>query len=158
VLRALARCRPPHDFDISVIMGLHAPWLQDVKTLAAQMPWPAEVVLNAGNMAQRMADSDLAIGAAGSTSWERCCLGLPALMIVLAENQRDIAINLERVGAAILLDQSDEVQFAAVLENALVRLMESDLALSNLCHAASLVADGRGAGRVVAHMLKGSAT
>jgi len=42
-----------------------------------------------------MADSDLAIGAAGSTSWERCCLGLPTLLIVLAENQRDAARFLE---------------------------------------------------------------
>ncbi|MNE98505.1 hypothetical protein D3C80_1970220 [compost metagenome] len=51
-----------------------------------------------------MADSDFAIGAAGATSWERCCLGLPTIMLVLADNQRTIAQALDAVGAAFLCD------------------------------------------------------
>ena len=38
-------------------------------------------------MAALMADCDFAIGAAGSTTWERCCLGLPSALIAIAENQ-----------------------------------------------------------------------
>ena len=91
VLQALKDCALPPDCRITVVMGLTAPWLEDVRERAAQMPWPTEVVVNAGDMAQRMAESDLAIGAAGSTSWERCCLGLPTIMLVLADNQRPAA-------------------------------------------------------------------
>ena len=62
-----------------------------------------EVIINADNMAELMLDADLAIGAGGSTSWERCCLGLPTLLFVIAENQRVIAENLEHLGAVIIV-------------------------------------------------------
>jgi spore coat polysaccharide biosynthesis predicted glycosyltransferase SpsG len=41
-----------------------------------------------------MYDADLAIGAAGSSVWERCCLGLPQVLMVTADNQREIFKNL----------------------------------------------------------------
>jgi spore coat polysaccharide biosynthesis predicted glycosyltransferase SpsG len=50
-------------------------------------------------MAELMLNADLAIGAGGSTSWERCCLGLPTLLYVTADNQKEIAQNLEKTGA-----------------------------------------------------------
>jgi spore coat polysaccharide biosynthesis predicted glycosyltransferase SpsG len=68
------------------------------------MPWATEVLVGVNNMAQLMADSDLAIGAAGSTSWERCCLGLPTIQVVLAENQKLIAQALVNAGAAMTAD------------------------------------------------------
>src|SRR5690606_16519294 len=74
VLTALQSSPLPEDCKILVILGATAPWLDQVRSLAEQMPWHTEVRVNVGNMAQCMADSDLAIGAAGSTSWERCCL------------------------------------------------------------------------------------
>ena len=72
VLQALKTCALPQACLITVVMGLTSPWLQDVRELAAQMPWPTEVVVNVDDRTQRIADSDLAIGAAGSASWERC--------------------------------------------------------------------------------------
>jgi spore coat polysaccharide biosynthesis predicted glycosyltransferase SpsG len=70
-------------------------------------------------MAQLMVDSDLCIGAAGSTSWERCCLGLPTLMVVLAANQQDAAIALSEVGAAkcISLDKHFATNLKRLVEN-----------------------------------------
>ena len=103
VLQALKDCRLPQDCRISVVMGLQAPWLEKVRAQAKDMPWPTEVMVNISDMAQRMVDSDLAIGAAGSTSWERCCLGLPTLMVVLADNQRVGANALEAATAACLI-------------------------------------------------------
>ena len=40
------------------------------------------------HLADLMAEADLAIGAGGTTTWERCCLGLPSLVVSIAENQR----------------------------------------------------------------------
>ena len=54
-----------------------------------------------------MVRSDLAIGAAGSTSWERCALGLPTVMAVLAVNQRQAARSLEQVGAVMAVEVGD---------------------------------------------------
>lgn len=50
------------------------------------------------NMAFLMANADFAIGAAGSASWERCCLGLPAMVTVLSEDQFGIAEALGEYG------------------------------------------------------------
>jgi UDP-2,4-diacetamido-2,4,6-trideoxy-beta-L-altropyranose hydrolase len=99
VLQALQSCELPEDLRITVVMGPHAPWLGQVQTLAARMQWPTQVLVGVSNMAQLMANSDLAIGAAGSTSWERCCLGLPAIQLVLALNQQSINAALNDVGA-----------------------------------------------------------
>ncbi|MDK9762842.1 UDP-2,4-diacetamido-2,4,6-trideoxy-beta-L-altropyranose hydrolase [Vibrio sp. D420a] len=45
-------------------------------------------------MAQMMLEHDIAIGAPGSTSWERACLGLPSIVVPLADNQKDICHQL----------------------------------------------------------------
>lgn len=100
VLDALFHCNFPSESQITVVMGSFAPWLAAVKDKAAQMPLRTRVLVSVNNMAELMAESDLAIGAAGSTSWERCCLGLPTLQVVLANNQRSIASALQQAGAA----------------------------------------------------------
>lgn len=104
VLDALKDCSLPSDCRITVVMGPHAPHLNAVRNLAAEMLWPTQVLVNVRDMARLMADSDLAIGAAGSTSWERCALGLPSIIVVLAENQKSIAIALDSAGAARVMD------------------------------------------------------
>jgi spore coat polysaccharide biosynthesis predicted glycosyltransferase SpsG len=101
VLQALQGCKLPEDLRITVVMGPHAPWLDEVQALSARMLWPTQVLVGVSNMAQLMAESDLAIGAAGSTSWERCCLGLPSLQLVLALNQQSINAALYEVGAVV---------------------------------------------------------
>jgi len=147
VLQALKTCALPTNCRITVVMGLTAPWLVNVQQLAAQMPWLTEVVVNVTDMAQRMADSDLAIGAAGSTSWERCCLGLPTLIVVLADNQKEAAEHLQKAGAANRLafngllhqDLHDQLQcFVDYPEQA-----------CQMAACASAITDGLGAERMV---------
>jgi UDP-2,4-diacetamido-2,4,6-trideoxy-beta-L-altropyranose hydrolase len=149
VLQALKTCALPPACRITVVMGLTAPWLEDVRELAAQMPWPTEVVVNVNDMAQRMADSDLAIGAAGSTSWERCCLGLPTLMVVLAENQQLGAHALESAGAALSVGELGDI--ATQLPLAVAELIDS-IRWNRMSFAASGVTDGGGVNRVLTAM------
>jgi UDP-2,4-diacetamido-2,4,6-trideoxy-beta-L-altropyranose hydrolase len=47
-------------------------------------------------MAELMAQADLALGAGGATTWERLCLGLPSLVVTIAENQRPFTENLHQ--------------------------------------------------------------
>lgn len=101
VLDALSKVDLPAGLEITVVMGASAPWLETVRDRARQMPRSTEVVVNVDDMARRMAEADLAIGAAGSTAWERCCLGLPTIVSVLAENQREIAQALRDADAAL---------------------------------------------------------
>lgn len=101
ILIALKQCALPAELKVTVVMGGTAPWIKGVRQQAQDMPWTTEVLVSVNNMAELMAKSDLAIGAAGSTSWERCCLGLPSIMVVLADNQNLIAKDLHNWGAAI---------------------------------------------------------
>lgn len=142
VLDALKACTLPEDCRITVVMGARAPWLDDVKGLAATMPWPTQIEVNVADMARLMADSDLAIGAAGCTAWERCCLGLPTLMAVLAENQRANAQALEEAQAVVLLGEKTS-EISSLLKAAFDQLAGADM-LARLSKAASIVTDGHG--------------
>ena len=98
-----------------------------------------------------MADSDLAIGGAGSTSWERCTLGLPSILMLLAENQRDVAKELADIQASILLDEKNMSASLIKAVNHIACNPNSMRALS-LC-AASLL-DGYGRQRVIQQVLE----
>ena len=150
VLQALKSCALPANCRITVVMGLTAPCLQNVRELAAQLPWATEVAVNINDMAQRMADSDLAIGAAGSTSWERCCLGLPALMVVLADNQKDAAVHLEHSGAAYCLTL--DTQLHQQVQDLIECFLNQQQRLSQMAIHASWITDGAGVERVVIAM------
>lgn len=56
-----------------------------------------------------MGQADLAIGAGGSTIWERCCLGLPAIVTILANNQEKLVNDVAQTGAVINLGWADKV-------------------------------------------------
>lgn len=151
VLVALRESLLPADCRITVVMGATAPWLVEVERLAQDMPWPTQVRVGVSDMARLMADSDLAIGAAGSTSWERCCLGLPTIMVVLAENQQNVAHNLEKAGAALIIEH--QVNITKHLPSLLSSLIEHPSSLLAMSQSAARVVDGRGVEAVV-HLLE----
>ena len=142
VLQALRACPLPADCRITVVMGATAPWLDEVSKQAQDMPWPTRVLVGVSDMAQLMADSDLAIGAAGATSWERCCLGLPTAMMVLAENQRHAARLLEQANAVRMLDLT--TNFQKRLAEFINEIFTSETCAVQLRDSASKVTDGKG--------------
>jgi UDP-2,4-diacetamido-2,4,6-trideoxy-beta-L-altropyranose hydrolase len=151
VLDALRACALPGDCRITVVMGPHAPWLEEIREQAAAMPWPVEVLVNSRAIECLMAESDLAIGAAGSTSWERCALGLPTILMVLAENQR-------RIAAALQAARAVQVTQTNTLETDLKRFLSSDVeaTLDVLSQAARSVTDGKGTQLVAAYLFEGT--
>ena len=98
-------------------------------------------------LAPLMHRADLAIGGGGATSWERLCLGLPALVVTLADNQRRIAEELHRRGLIVWLGHEDEVD-----ESLIARALDAQLARGAdeaWSTRALATVDGRGAERVV---------
>lgn len=146
ILKTLRICPLPRDCHITVVMGLTAPWLENVQKIAADMPWITEVIVNVSDMARRMAESDLAIGAAGSTSWERCCLGLPTLTVVLAENQRTAAEALEAAQATRLIGGVNDISKQLPL---LLNEMISTDWNSRMSIAAAAICEGKGVEKVL---------
>lgn len=150
VLDALHGSPLPGDCRITVVMGLTAPWLDEVKRQALSMPWPTEVLVGVSDMARLMADSDLAVGAAGATSWERCCLGLPTIMLVLADNQRQVAQGLEQGQAARTIERLQDI--GSCLPKLLRHLIEHPSVMQLMSQSATRIVDGKGVSTVV-HLL-----
>ncbi len=102
-----------------------------------------EIRSGVSNMAELMAAADIAVGAAGTSSWERCCLGLPALIYIYADNQREIASKLEDAGAIRIW------QSGAELVDYLDAFMNDAALLRSAVAAAESICDGLGVERVV---------
>jgi UDP-2,4-diacetamido-2,4,6-trideoxy-beta-L-altropyranose hydrolase len=120
------------------------PWLREqaaggVLQLHVDLPGPA--------MAELMVDADMAIGAGGGTSLERCCMGLPSLVILLADNQLPSLSAQVRAGAASLigdLGQATAQHIAAAIRD----FAQDPVALAARAGAGAAMVDGAGADRV----------
>ncbi len=142
VLRGLAGVEWSEKPQVDVVLGGSAPHLEEVKALADECGLPVRVLSNVRNMSELMMEADLAVGAGGSTSWERCCLGLPSLLVETAENQREVVAGLDRAGAAIALSLENLQEGVA----AACRGLQGDPArLAGLAARAAGVTDGLGA-------------
>jgi UDP-2,4-diacetamido-2,4,6-trideoxy-beta-L-altropyranose hydrolase len=104
---------------------------------------------DAANMPELMAWADIAVAAAGSTSAEMCLLGLPAILIDLAENQTPVAAELGRRRAAIHLGSNKEVTVAEIAQIVRSLLLSTELRVS-LSQTSRELLDGEGAERVAA--------
>lgn len=151
VLETLAQARLGAACRISVVMGPTAPWVAEVRATAAGMPWPTEVLVDVQAMAPLMADSDVAIGAAGATSWERCCMGVPSILVVLADNQRVVANGLAAVGAAHVIDDVRDIR--AQLPQLIHGLTDAPAARQAMGAAAAGISDGQGSAAVVRRLM-----
>jgi len=146
ILQQLAGVELHPHIEIIVVMGSTAPHLKSVQHQAADMLVKTMVEVNVNNMAELMSNADLAIGAAGATTWERCCLGLPTIQLVIAENQRQIAEYLAKDSAIKLLGNINELGYL---------IASTEKWLSTTAIRSMLVADGLGAKRVAEYLIKG---
>ena len=92
---------------VDVVIGAQHPCLEQIKTACIFYGFICHVQTN--KMAELMLKADLAIGAVGSTTWERCAMGLPSIVLVLAENQRKVAKDLDAAGVLISLGDAYNV-------------------------------------------------
>ena len=107
------------------------------------------------NMAKLMQIADLCIGSSGTTTWERCCVGLPAIAIVASNDQKDIASAVSKNKCIINLGKikkSDNVNYVRLMKN----LKNSEL--QNMSRNCMKLVDGKGAARIskyIFSMMKG---
>jgi UDP-2,4-diacetamido-2,4,6-trideoxy-beta-L-altropyranose hydrolase len=136
------------DVEAVVIVGGSNPHFEALRRQAAEAGVKARFERDATRMAEWMAWADVAVSGAGSTSWELAFMGLPALVLVLAENQRAIAQQIEKAGVSLSLGPQGDAtaeQIAARLGELLAKVEQRET-MSR--HARALV-DGRGGERVV---------
>lgn len=136
---------------VDVVIGAQHPYRDDIESACAEHGFVCHVQTN--RMAELMAAADLAIGASGSASWERCCLGLPAICLTAAPNQVAIAAGLQARGAIVRVRNGVPVD-AVELSEALLSLIRQPDQVMSLSKAASELADGAGSDRVCDWLLK----
>lgn len=142
---------PNKDLRIRVVVGGSAENANGVDEVAAKFPGKVEVLRDVRNMADLMACADLAISGAGTTCWEMCWLGLPAILVVVAENQRLIAEGLAALGAAENAGCADRIDPAALAELCRQVLADKDRR-AGMSQNAKQVVDGHGRDRVLDRM------
>ncbi len=135
---------------VSVVVGAANPHVTDIRKLSNQMQ-NVTVHVDIDYISQLMQDADLSIGAAGSATWERCALGLPSILIALAENQIEIAKSVERLGAGIYLGIFSEVTQESI-EMAIRYSFEHPQKISEMSRIAAALVDAEGCQRVLKKM------
>jgi UDP-2,4-diacetamido-2,4,6-trideoxy-beta-L-altropyranose hydrolase len=143
------------DIHLDVVLTSNNPYKD---TLCQQVKDIENIHIYSGlsTLAPLMAKADLAIGASGATSWERCCLGLPSLVISLAENQIPIAKEMHRSGLIKWLGHKDEID-QNIIEGALRDIIDKGLD-NDWSVKCKMIVDGMGAYRVCNVMLIGADT
>jgi len=143
-----------NDLVKEVVVGTSKPHRRDIETLASQIP---NTICHVGveNMAEMMAAADLAIGAGGTAAWERCCVGLPSIVMTLAENQKGINNSLGKDGFVTNLGWHEQVT-EKDLKDALQHLILDTHKREQMSLKCRELVDGRGAQRVVETMLESS--
>jgi UDP-2,4-diacetamido-2,4,6-trideoxy-beta-L-altropyranose hydrolase len=137
--------------EVDVVLGAGAPHLAAVATVAATMPQPTRVHIDCEHMAELMAAADIAVGTGGTTSWERCCLGLPSVLIVTADNQALIAERLAAAGACTPIGRHRDITPAMVTDS--IAVLTNDAGRRRaMARAAAAICDGRGAKRLLAEL------
>jgi UDP-2,4-diacetamido-2,4,6-trideoxy-beta-L-altropyranose hydrolase len=134
------------DLVIDVVVGSAYPHRRSLDQWAAGRP-AVQVQVDVDDMASLMLSAELAIGAAGTSSWERCCLGLPAVLVSLAPNQVAIASELEAAGAAIHLGWHEELDVGE-MRRTVDELLGDPTRLTTLSRTAAALVDGEGCRRV----------
>jgi len=93
---------------VNVVVGKNHPHQEEVKAFCERHPY-MNYFSQISNMADLMNEADLAIGAGGTTTWERCFLGLPALVIAIAENQVKMCEDCAKIGYIEYLGENKDV-------------------------------------------------
>ena len=135
-----------HDIGLDVVLGGQSPSLPGLAKIARRDP-RLLLHVDTPHMARLTAEADIAVGAAGSSTWERCVLGLPSLMVVLADNQRPAARAMSEREAALVADLAAP-DFETVFDRHLMRLLRDAKLRRQLAANSAAVCDGLGAGRV----------
>jgi UDP-2,4-diacetamido-2,4,6-trideoxy-beta-L-altropyranose hydrolase len=139
--------------DVVVVVGGGNVHYATLEAALRESQVPIRLVRNAANMPELMAWANMAIISGGTTSWEAAFMGLPVLIVIIAENQVWVAEKLAENGVAVNLG------FHHNLTSPCIKKMVEDLMVN--CNARDYMSrtgqklvDGHGTGRVIKSMIK----
>lgn len=144
VISELSKISALADVEVNVVLGGQSPHIDAIEMLAKKSSLKISVHVDTKQMAELMSQADLSIGASGSSSWERCALGLPTISYVIADNQKSIARELVKNGASITIQSTN------YLSDAIGKITDS---LNAFSLASAELVDGLGTSKVIDSLL-----
>jgi UDP-2,4-diacetamido-2,4,6-trideoxy-beta-L-altropyranose hydrolase len=140
------------DFALDVVLGPAFGHGDTIATAARNARHQVAIHRDPADLAGLMTRATLALSAAGSTSWELAHLGVPALLVVLADNQAGSAAGLAAAGFAVSLGEAGRLSGGALRE-AMAALLADPARRSRMSEVGRALVDGAGAARVAAEVL-----
>jgi UDP-2,4-diacetamido-2,4,6-trideoxy-beta-L-altropyranose hydrolase len=103
-----------YDLEVVVVVGGSNPHYDQLKSVCLDAKFPIHLKRNVTNMPELMAWADVAIAGGGSTNWELAFMGLPSIILVLADNQRAIAEELGKTKVAVNLGWHEDISVTEI--------------------------------------------
>lgn len=149
-ISALQEINIPFD-EVDIVISKQSPNFDQVKAQSMQSD-KLKLHSDLPSLAPLMMKADLAIGGGGSTTWERCCLGLPSLVITLAENQKQLSQDMQQMKLIACLGDAETIrieQITLAINNVL-----SCTGISDWSQQCMAICPGNGTNLVVDAMLE----
>lgn len=151
ILKALNRLHA-EDVEVHGVIGTANVHAHELEEFVASSQIKIQLLQNVEEMSEVMAWADVAISAAGSTCWELAFMGVPSVVVVLAENQSLIAKGLHAAGSSISLGWHGSLQ-EGLLQGIIENLINDQSLRMGMSRKARVLVDGNGAARVVAILM-----
>lgn len=139
------------DIALDVVVGTANPHADVIRALCEGRPNTIYYCQPSG-LAELMLAADIVLGAGGVTHWERCCLGLPSIIVTLAENQVPSTSALAEDGYLLYLGDTDNVNVEQIYQSVAV-MIGSPWALKFFSRKSAELVDGLGATRVASRLI-----
>lgn len=153
ILRWLVSIEATYEkLNICLVANGSSKFLGELNSLSKKHP-SIRIVINPPSMAKLMLNADIAIGSSGATAWERCCLGLPTLSIISADNQKQVSENLEQAGAILSLGYFKQLKEHS-FKGAFDKLFRDKKLYQNMVQKSFDCCDGLGADRSAKEILR----
>lgn len=150
VIGALGRLNR-EDLRCTVVIGGSNPNESSIAAAAERTDVSVDLRSDVSDMASLMAEHDVAVSAGGSTCWELAFMGIPNIILVLADNQRGIAGGLEEAGTALNLGWHQQVTREEITGR-IIELLQNDEKRLRMARKAQRLVDGNGTERVLRKM------
>jgi UDP-2,4-diacetamido-2,4,6-trideoxy-beta-L-altropyranose hydrolase len=136
------------NIEVDVVIGAEHPIRDTIQGICQSQGFTCHIQTK--DMARLLLKADAAIGAGGSTSWERCCLGLPSLAFIVAPNQEALTLHADRLG--LLKATHANTYDAEALRNKILDFINADAMRERMSKACLEAIDAQGTQRIVDQM------
>lgn len=144
VLKTLEKIKEIQSWKIEVILQSASPNIQEITDYIDKMTIETYIFIDCKDMAAAFSRADLAIGAGGVTLWERCCLGLPSVLVTIADNQKPAAYAISRTSAVEYCGDIRDKSWSKKLKEIIKLLAKNSSMITSMSLEASKICDGKG--------------